>query len=1034
MPKFTEEQLSAIETEGSNIIVSAGAGSGKTQVLTQRVIRLLKKGIHINELLILTFTKAAASEMKDRIRKEIINNKELNEEIKYLSSSYITTFDSYSLSVVKKYSYLLNLSPNIGITDEGVIRLQEIKILDKLFEELYASPTKIFEKLIDKYCVKNDKQLKKNILELYRKIDSYIDKEEYLENIKNNYFTETNINKILDTYIKVLESKRKIVSISIDRLDNYFDNSYTEKVRENLTTLLTCDINDLNLITKVEIPKVPNNSSDESKEAKQYLKKSVDDLLYFSSFGNVDNIRSTIYASKETVLEIVNIVKNLIKNVEIYKKEHDIYTFTDIACLSLKLLENKSVREEIKHSFKEIMVDEYQDTSDIQERFINLISNNNVYMVGDIKQSIYRFRGTNPNIFKDKYDAYTNKNNGVKIDLTKNFRSRSEVLNSINKIFGLLMDDNIGGASYKISHEMVYGNTLYDTEKDNINYDTEVVEYESVDGYTDNEIEIFTICNDIKNKLKNKLKVFDKELGTLRTATYNDFVIILDRSKYFDDYKKVFEYMGVPLTILKDEKLNVTSELSLIKNIIDIILRINNKDYGKEFKYDLMSIGRSFLYELTDQELYDILTKEEYYDSKVYKDFATITSLNSKTIPELLEEILDITDFYNKIYKVGGFNNKNILMKSILEMGKALNDLGYGIEEFKEYLEETKLNGIDVNYKEPVSQSESVKIMTIHKSKGLEYPICYFADLCHNFNTSDLKRLFISDKKYGLIIPDALDDENKTSILKELYKLDYYQEEISEKLRLFYVALTRAREKIIIVTKHQEDKQLYKDEYGVIENYFRKDFNKLSDFISSVKYYLSSYFKEVNIDNINLTKNYLYKKEITKSFASSIDDIIVEEINIDNTLIEEEHYSKETKELVTKEETNNMNFGTKIHEVFELIDLKNFDESLIDDEFIKEKVKSFLSNDLLKNIQAANIYHEYEFIYTLGDTEYHGIIDLMIEYTDHIDIIDFKLKNVLDERYKEQLNGYKKYIESITNKKVNTYLYSIIDEKITTIS
>jgi len=1032
VPKWTKEQEEAIVKSGSNIIVSAGAGSGKTAVLSERVLDKIKNNIHINELLILTFTKAAASEMKDRIRKKISNIPEYKEELNLLNSSYITTFDSFALSVVKKYHYLLNISSNVSICDDSILQIQEKRIIDEVFLELYDEKNEEFLNMIKKYCVKNDNTLKKNILNISNTINDYIDKNEVLNYIKNDFFKEENINNLIEKYKKLLEVKRSYVKLEISNMQYYFDSDYMSKVIESVSNILNSDTTELYKYTNVSLPRLSRGHEEEAINAKDNLKKSIDDLLSYSKFGSIENIKNEILSSKNMINVITLIVEKYIQKYNNYKKENSIYTFFDIASLAIKILkENDSAREELKYKFKEIMIDEYQDTNDIQEEFISLIANDNVYMVGDIKQSIYRFRGSNPSIFKEKYDNYSKQINGYKIDLIKNFRSRSEVLDNINRIFELLMDDFIGGASYKESHEMIYGNTLYDSNKENINYDMRILEYNKSKEFTNNEIEIFTIANDIKEKINNKIKVFDKETNTMRDANYNDFVIILDRSKYFDDYKKIFEYLGIPLTILKDNKLNISNDISIIKNIIDLIIRINNKDYGIEFKYDFMSIGRSFLYELDDNYLFNVFETNNFKDTSLYRDFASIKSINSKTINELIIEILNITDFYNKLYKIGNYEETNIRINKIYELSSSLNDLGYTIEDFRDYLNSIIEDGIDIKYSAFGSNSESVKIMTIHKSKGLEYPFCYFADLDHKFNDGELKEKFIINKKYGLITPSNLEDSNNNSVIKELYKKEFWKEEISEKIRLFYVALTRARENMIIVLPYKDTNKLEKDENGVIFDLRRLKFNKLSDLIYGIKDYLNNYFSLIDINKLGLTKDYLFDKNTMNLKTINIEDNInVEEIRIENDIVSESHFSKETNHLITKEMKKNMEYGTYIHEIFELIDFKNYDENSIEDEFIRNKLNKFLNNNIIKNIKDANIYQEYEFIYQVDNIDYHGIIDLMLEYDNHIDIIDYKLKNVLDDAYKAQLNGYKKYIESISNKKVNLYLYSILNEEI----
>ncbi len=1027
MPVWTSEQKEAIEKSGSNIIVSAGAGSGKTAVLSERVIYKIENGIHVNELLILTFTKAAAAEMKDRIRKKISKREEFKSELDLINSAYITTFDSFALSIVKRYHYLLNITNNINITDDSIVQICKNKILDETFEELYALEDEEFIKLIKERTIKNDKTIRTNILKLGNIIDGYIDPDAFYNYVLNKFYTEENINDLIDEYRELLKEKYKCVLMEYDNMSYYFDSDYLSKI--DLSDLVNFD--DFTFVSTFRLPSVPRNTEEEAKNAKNKLKLSIDELLDYKKYGDINKIKENILSTYDDVKTIIKIIKKYLNKLNKYKSEEGIYTFNDIASMAIKILsDNEDVRNELKYSFKEIMIDEYQDTNDVQDKFISLIENNNVYMVGDIKQSIYKFRGSNPSIFMDKYNSYSKNINGYKIDLIKNFRSRSQVLNNINRMFELLMDDDIGGARYKESHEMIYGNTSYDNEVFNdFNYDASILEYENeTNEYSNNEIEIFTIAKDIKEKMSSNFMVFDKDTSKMRKATYNDFVIILDRSKYFDDYKKIFEYMGIPLTILKDDKLNVNNDILLIKNILDFIIRINDGDFNQEFKYDFISIARSFLYEYSDSLIFEIFANNSFKETSIFKDFSNIKSINSKICSTIYEEIIDISDFYNKLYKVGDYENVNARLETLYNLSNNLNELGYTIYDFRDYLNNIIEIGIDIKYSSYKDNSDSVKVMTIHKSKGLEYPVCYFADINHKFNISDMKDLVIADKKYGLILPAIVEENN--SIIKELYKNSYLKEEISEKIRLFYVALTRAREKIIIILPSMETFKYEKDENGVILSLLRKKFIKLSDLIYGIKEYLPEYFESVNIEKLNLSKNYLYKKKIEELKSFNIDKIDVNEINIHNEVVDEEHFSKETHELLTIENRTNMRYGTHFHEVLELFDFKKKNYEVISEEFIVNKIKHMLMNPIFNDIENANIYKEYEFYYSESNANYHGIIDLMIEHDDHIDIIDYKLKNTTDSHYIKQLNGYKKYIESISEKNVNLYLYSILDEKI----
>ena len=678
------------------------------------------------------------------------------------------------------------------------------------------------------------------------------------------------------------------------------------------------------------------------------------------------------------------------------------------------------------------MVDEYQDTNDIQETFISMIEDNNVYMVGDVKQSIYRFRNANPYIFKNKYDKYSLNDGGIKIDLVKNFRSRSEVLKGINDIFNLIMDNTIGGAEYHESHQMVYGNETYSKEG-NTNQDNnlEILEYayDKEQNISKDEIEIFAIANDIKNKINNKYQIFDKDEKVLKDITYNDFVILIDRSTAFDKYKKIFEYLGIPLTLYKDETISNSNDIYILKNIIDFIVKINLSEYDTTFKYDFTSIARSYLYNYNDNQIFDYFVNNNFKESEIYKDFKEISNnITHQSITEILENIISKTNMYEKIITVGSIDDSIQRISKLIDIADNLSSLGYNIYTFREYL--NKLIEEEYDIKNPIetNDSNSVKIMTIHKSKGLEYHICYYAGLYKGFNLKDLNERFMIDNKYG-IVSSYFNEGIHETITKYLVKYNYIEEEISEKIRLFYVALTRAKEKMIIITPSNETEECSVDSNGTINISIRRKYRSFSDIISSIKPIISTYFKELNIDDLNITKDYLYNKKESKLLNTGEEPIIVEEISIDNK--EEttnKHFSKTNNKLIDKKTYNNIQLGLDIHEILELIDFKNPNLDLVENSFIKDKISKLLQNDILKNLDDTTIYKEHEFIYELDNNKYHGIIDLIVEHENYIDIIDYKLNNIKDDKYIEQLNGYKNYISSITNKNINIYLYSIIDE------
>ena len=1031
---WTKEQEMAIYTSGSNIIVSAGAGSGKTAVLTERVKEKVKSGIHINELLILTFTKAAAGEMKERIRDSLKKNN-YTEELKLIDSAYITTFDSYALSIVKKYHYLLNISKNINIVEATLINIEKNKIMDQVFENYYEKEDELFLKLINDFCVRDDKTLKKYFISIASKLEMLPNVNEYLDTYIDKFYSDEYIDSKILEYEKLVLDKKELLNKKLYDLSILVDGTYYNKVLDSLDGLLKSNtIDDILLYPSIKLPTLPRGSEDDVKNIKEEISDIIKNIQTLCSYGNKDKIKEDILKTKDYVIALIDIIKEYLNIVSIYKKDNEMYEFTDIALLAIEVLKNnKDICDEVKYSLKEILVDEYQDTNDLQETFISLIANNNVYMVGDVKQSIYRFRNANPYIFKDKYDNYSNDNGGIKIDLVKNFRSRDIVLKNINEIFDLVMDDLVGGAEYQESHRMVFGNTTYINEGNtNQDYDMKILEYnyDKKGEYSKEEIEIFAIARDIKDKIDNKYQVFDKSKKILKDITYNDFVILMDRTSSFELYKKIFEYLGIPLTLYKDETLNNSDDIYIIKNIIQLIISINTHNYDTNFKYCFTSVARSFLFEYTDSEILKFFKNNNFKESSIYKLFSNI-DINSITSYQLLELIIDKTKFYEKIIKVGDIENSLVRIQKLLEMSNNINSYGYDIYSFSEYLNELVDKGYEIKYSLGTDNSNSVKIMTIHKSKGLEYHICYFSGLYKAFNISDLKDSFIYSNKYGIITP-FFENGINTTIYKELLKDNYMKEEISEKIRLFYVALTRAKESMIMLLPKSDTLDIHKESNGALDISVRLKYKSFADIMYSVKKYLDNYYKEIDINELNLTKDYLFIKKKDLDIKSNDTILNVEELVDNSKEITKESFSKKVKKLIDRSEYDNMEYGTKIHEILEYIDFKNYKE--IDDKYINDKIINLLNSDIMKDINNCNIYKELEFIYDIDDKEYHGIIDLMIEHDDYINIVDYKLKNIDSEEYINQLKGYKKYISNKTNKKINMYLYSIMNNEIKEIS
>ena len=1015
---WTNEQKEAIYTEGTNIIVSAGAGSGKTAVLTERVLEKVKKGISVDNLLILTFTKMAAKEMKERIGDKL-KKEGLTSELAKLDTADITTFDAYALSVVKKYHYYLNVSKDINIIDGSVITLYKRKILKDIFEELYEENNHEFIDFIQEYCIKDDKDIFEFILNINSKLDLKTNKREYLDNYINTVYDEVKIDNDIDNYIKVM---LKLISNINDYLEYIDDDDYLAKLYDVLSPLLSAkSYDDIKSNISIKLP-ILRGASDITREYRDKIKSTIDEIKKLTTYDSYDDIKRGILSTKGNAKVIIDIIKKLDDITYNYKVKYNSYEYSDISALAIKLVrDNKEIREEIKNNLNEILIDEYQDTNDAQEEFISYISNNNVYMVGDIKQSIYRFRNANPYIFKNKYDTYSNNIGGIKIDLNKNFRSREEVINNINLLFDRIMDNDIGGADYSLSHRMIYGNLMYKGDGDNKEDNNfSVYNYLNDTTFKNNEVEAFIIADDIKNKINSGYRAFGKDTNGVRKIKYSDFAILLDSSKSFDLYKKILEYNGIPTSIVKSVNLTDGEVVLVIKNIISFIIKINDNKIDNEFKKLFISIGRSFLFNTDDNVLFDYFLNNNFKDSDIYKISYNITKrLDTISLEEIIDLIVDNFDFYNKLFLLGDYNANILRIQKLKEITNSLINLDYDIYDYQKYLDDIISNNLKIEYNVNDNSTDTVKIMTIHASKGLEFGVCYYGELYNRFNNSDAISKYSYDNKYGIILPYK-DKFLYNTIYHNLSYRDYVMENISERIRLFYVALTRAKEKMIFIlpSNTKEDNKSIGD---IIDNSIRGKYNSFASIMYSLESITKDYYKNIDINDINLSKDYnMISNNNYMKHLNLIDDKI--EVNttcISSSIKENKTFSKKDIHIINKEEEDKLLYGRLIHELFECTDFNNLD-NLSDNN--KKIIERFLEK---VDISHANIYKEYEFIYDEDNTTYHGIIDLMLEYQDNIKIIDYKLKNINDDAYIKQLNGYKDYIEKLFNKKTSIYLYSI---------
>ena len=1020
---WTDEQLEAISKRGTNILVSAGAGSGKTAVLTERITTLIQEGHHINSLLVLTFTNAAAEEMRERVRKrlkELSDNEYCNEALKYIDSAKITTFDGYSLYLVKKYYYILGISSDIKIANAYYINVKINQFLDEILDKLYENNDLELHQYFMYFKDKDDDNLKSNIVNMYYKVLLKLDFNNYLDSY-NDFYNDKNIEELIKDYIEILRDDIKALSNALIKLqsvlpmDNDKFDSEIDCLLSSINNLITYE-DIYNFINSFSFKSKVKNSTEEYKEARKNVTEMVGKIKDKLVFDNEESMKDNILSTKSFSNLFIRIIKELNVQLNNFKKANNYYDFIDIAKMAISLIDNnKDILEEIKNNIYEILVDEYQDTSDLQEAFISKVANNNLYMVGDVKQSIYRFRNANPYIFKDKYESYKNNNGGIKIDLNKNFRSRKEVLNNINTIFNDAMTDEMGDANYILEHQMNYGFDTYDKHKE-IEYNMDIVLFnnkndELEEKYSTAEREAFLVAKEIKKLIDSKIKIYDKDIKEFREIKYSDICIIMDRGSNFNLFKQIFEFNGIPTAINADSKLTDNDIMPIISNLINLVISEVKEKYDEKYYHSFYSIGRSYLFELDDNSLFEIVSKTKNNKERIVSEITDIAKNISKNIynysaKDIYLNILKEYKVEEKLYKIGNVSESLVVLEYIMDFIENINSIGESLFDINDYIIDLLKNDNDVKYTISVKNSPGVKLMNIHKSKGLEFPICYFCNLSSKFNQSEYRNNvgYLAESGFYYV------PENGVSIIKEVGIKNLRKKDISEKIRLFYVALTRTREKMII---------LHPDDLVIPSNY--NEVNTMGNILALAFDNISDYF--VGENEIPLSKD--YKHRISKKnidYKEKINYVLNDYLG---NVIEKNRISKEVIEVLSDEEQENLDYGNHLHEIMETIDFNNPDISYLDKSDY-DIVSNVLKNELFKNIKDASTYHEHEFYFNKDGKMYHGIIDLLVVYDDHIDIIDYKLSNIDHKEYDRQLGIYKEYIESVSKLPIKCYLLSLL--------
>lgn len=1062
---WTDEQKSAIADRGGNLLVSAAAGSGKTAVLVERIIRMvIDEKIDINKFLVVTFTSKAADEMKEKIvkavSKEVLKDKEnqfLRNQLSLVHKAQITTINSFCFNLIRDNFTHLNISPDFRIIDEyesvEIRNLAIKKVISKYFKEL----DKDFVYLVDILGYKN---IEENVIKLYEFLQNLADPNDFLEknlmnyenSYKNGFKTTVWYNEM---YMEVMPLIKKCVELSektvelLDICEVLREKNETKFIKENE------EINELNqamidsnwdkayeIVQKMEFSRFGSCTKSEHQDVIELSKKYVDEYkeligkikkIIYLPCSQIDDDNKKLY---NAILVLTNIVKDFEKEYSSAKKNKNVLDFSDAERKTIELLtengEKSSICEEISKRFEQIMVDEYQDCNETQDEIFKLLSRNNTFMVGDVKQSIYKFRHADPSIFLEKYKNFENASvakNGIdrKITLSKNFRSRDNVLDATNFIFENIMSKELGGVDYDEKQKLYLGakyeeNKLCDAEFC-------LVDCKHIKGQKTFEVEAKIIAKKINDLVKSGFLVKDDNI--YRPIKYSDIAILLRSAgqKSYAFKKEIEKYM-VDVDLPDDSR-----ELFATPEILDILSFLKVIDNYLN-QIDIVALMRSPIFSFSNDEIMSIKGDDIYYNLQ--------NSKNEKVV-KFFQDINYIKDFseHNTVYKTiwEMINKFNILAKyALMDLGDiryknitafidfvSTSDENMTLYEFIQFIDSVSLKKVKLSQTQ--NGENSVKIVTMHSSKGLEYPVVFMCDLSKKHNEMDITQKMVLSKTQGIALEFLQDDKigRYNSVAHKSTSFGMKKELIEEEMRVLYVAMTRAKEKLIMISSHSDaSTSVYKWNNEIDA----KNAKSYADFLMPyiLKQECASVISHGIIKNIEeKTEEYGKKFEKDSVRQEFIQNILTVPTSQQNVILCE-YISKMEDFEFEKQEKNIIEHSYKPLE-YSFLDCTN-----IPSKVTATSVKDF-SKDTGKNIEKQNIklyYKKPKFIrdIKLSPAEIgiaHHFVMQFIDFKKCKDIEQIKnqIKKLLDEQFIT-----KTQFECIKPEKISSFINSSLGERI----
>lgn len=874
--KWSDEQWRAIAARGENTLVAAAAGSGKTAVLVERIIQRITEepdGVDVDQLLIVTFTNAAAAEMKARIGKALEeelarrpSSLHLRRQLSLLNRAQISTIHSFCMSVLRRYYYKIDLDPAFRIIEETEAELMRDEIIEELFEEEYGkAENEAFYELVDLYSGdRSDTALQTLVEKLYDFSQSHPNPEQWLDEMAARYRVPENVNiNDLPWIQELLEDIEMQLEGLMDMLDQADAMTYqpggpapyqanlTED-REVLVRLLAaCRTSwtalyeafqtvGFSRLKSVKGDEYDEDLKEQAKQLRDTVKKQVEKIGEELFNRLPDSYLRDLREMAPHIETLAGLVKAFGRRFKKAKREKGLVDFNDLEhdCLEVLTDPDSGVHERLpsdaardyRDRFREVLVDEYQDTNVVQESIVRLITTgDNLFMVGDVKQSIYRFRLAEPGLFLAKYKAYAKDGSGggLRIDLAKNFRSRAEVLNGTNFLFRQMMNGKVGEIDYDEDAELKLGFTDYpkkgDTEPELMLIDREEEKEDDDDApevsdLRKEELEARLIAEKIQSLITERYEVFDKDAGRMRPITYRDIVILMRSAQSAaPTMLEEFKRRGIPGYAELSSGYFEAVEVEVMISLLQII----DNPYQD---IPLAGVLRSPIVGLSGEELAQIRIakpKGNYYEAmlacmekesgdlpeKLAAFFEKLQSWRSSarrgSLSDLIWQIFRETGYYDFVGGLPGGHQRRANLRALYDRARQYERTSFrGLFRFLRFVERMRDRGSDLGTARALGEQEDVvRVMTIHKSKGLEYPVVFVAGLSKEFNFQDVRGSYMLHKEWGFGTK-YIDPKRRISyptLPMLAMKRKMKMEMLAEEMRVLYVAFTRAREKLYLV-------------------------------------------------------------------------------------------------------------------------------------------------------------------------------------------------------------------------------------------